>query len=114
MSEQPIYDELEAKWADENYQRAICDQYWTVTHTATGQEWFEDDEGNEVFPEELEFQGETHTVVREPNQTVIYNAEGHGSEARVGTCGLVDCGTKRHKPKRHKLFGRNQGTNGTL
>ena len=114
-TETPLYDELEAKWSETDNYRTICDRWWTVTHIATGQQWLEDDEGNEVFPEELEFQGEAHLVVREPNQTVIYNAEGHGSEAHVGTCGLVDCGTKRHKAKRKlKLFGRNQGTNGTL
>lgn len=98
MSETPLYDELEAKWSDEYYHRAICDQYWTVTHTATGQEWFEDDEGNEVFPDEEESPYvEAGLVV--PGDRVVPS----------GTL-VFDCATK---PK-FKLFGRNQGTNGTL
>lgn len=113
MEETPIFDELEAKWSQLILGHRICDEYWRVSNVQTGAEWYEDDEGNEVFLEDLEFRGETHTVVREPNQTVIYNAEGHGSEAHVGTCGLVDCGTKRHKRK-FKLFGRNQDCNGCL
>lgn len=106
----PIFDELEEKWNWTFSQRAICDQYWTVTHTATGQEWFEDDEGNEVFLEELEFRGELYTVVREPNQTVIYNTE----VQRLLEDFDNDCPVALVPKRKFKLFGRNQGTNGTL
>lgn len=51
MSNTPLYDELEDKWTETFSQRNICDRWWTVHHNQTGQEWFEDDEGNEVFPE---------------------------------------------------------------
>ena len=112
MTETPIYDELEEKWEEETYFKAICDVYWTVTNNATGQTWLEDDEGNEVFIEEREFSEEPQTDYREPIQTDIL-PEGHGSESHVGTCGIVDCNTKRHKRK-FKLLGRNQHCQGTL
>lgn len=95
----PLYDELEAKWTGENYQRAICDRYWTVTQTATGQEWFEDDEGNEVFPEGGLL----------PNRP----ATGVWVDLSEGYCPVSNVAVDRPKRK-FKLFGRNQGTNGTL
>ena len=128
-TETPLYDELEAKWAEQYYQRAICEQYWTVTHTATGQEWLEDDEGNEVFPEPP-----TQTDL---NEGVDLSAYIVPNEVRVGDTvipiklgepqyaegGLVEpVRTFVYKPdegfavpkRKFKLFGRNQGTNGTL
>lgn len=107
----PLYDELEAKWTGENYQRAICDLYWTVTQTATGQEWFEDDEGNEVFPEELESQEETQYS---PGGYIGQFPELHKAIFEDRTyCPVSNVAVVRPKRK-FKLFGRNQGTNGTL
>lgn len=120
MSETPLYDELEAKWNETCDDTCICDAYARVVNLSTGQVWFEDDEGNEVFPEPQYAKGgllpnrpETGVMV-DLSEDYCPVAVVPKRETRVGTCGLVDCGTKRHKPKRHKLFGRNQGTNGTL
>lgn len=108
-TETPIYEELKDKWTDENYQRAICDQYWTVTHTATGQEWFEDDEGNEVFPEPEEENTAITYFVGRPDTAKGYEELSTDPEY------LREASIRREGRKnRFKLFGRNQGTNGTL
>lgn len=99
----PLYDELEAKWSEQYYQRAICDTYWPVIHVQTGQTWFEDDEGNEVFPEpQYAAEGGIVTKVDPKLPVKIVN-------------GYIEFDESRIKPKRKfQLFGRNQGTNGTL
>ena len=118
----PIFDELEAKWSEQYYQRAICDTYWPVIHVQTGQTWLEDDEGNEVFP------GMSPTL-EELNEGADLYAYFVPNEVKVGdTVSAISLGgiipypeldkpsptlPKGIKPK-FKLFGRNQGTNGTL
>lgn len=106
----PIYDELEEKWNWTINQRNICDQYWTVTHAATGQEWFEDDEGNEVFPE-TQYQEEAQYS---PGGYIGQFPELHKAIFEDRTyCPVSNVAVDRPKRK-FKLFGRNQGTTGTL
>ena len=90
----PIFDELEEKWNAVGYDRAICDPYNRCFLIETGAEWYEDDEGNEVFPEPRYAEG----GLVEPVRTIVYKP---------------DEGFVVPKPK-FKLFGRNQGTNGVL
>lgn len=117
----PIYDELEAKWNETCYDTRICDAYARVVNLSTGQVWFEDDEGNEVFPEPP-----TQTDLNEGVDLTAYLVP---NEVKVGdTVSAISLGgiipypeldkpsptlPKGIKPK-FKLFGRNQGTNGTL
>ena len=105
----PIFDELEEKWNFTDHYRAMCDEYWTVTHLATGQVWYEDDEGNEVFP------GVAPTL-EELDNALDLHAYLVPQDVKVGdVVRQVEVGEPIVYPKRKfKLLGRNQGTNGTL
>ena len=118
----PIYDELEEKWNAVGTDRRICDKYMRCFLIETGAEWYEDDEGNEVLP------GMSPTL-EELNEGADLYAYFVPNEVKVGdTVSAISLGgiipypeldkpsptlPKGIKPK-FKLFGRNQGTNGTL
>lgn len=91
----PIYDQLEAEWNYTDHYRAVCDAHWTVTHPATGQVWYEDDEGNEVFPEPQYAEG---GIVKGSSSENFDN----------------DCPVALVPKRKFKLFGRNQDCQGTL
>lgn len=101
MSETPLFEELEAKWSETDNYRTICDRWWTVTHIATGQHWLEDDEGNEVFPETQYAEGGIVKGSSPEVQRLLENFDN-------------DCPVALVPKRKFKLFGRNQGTNGTL
>lgn len=109
----PIYDELEEKWNAVVADRRICDRYWRVYIAQTGAEWLEDDEGNEVFlpPTGSELNagvGITYLVGR-PDTAKGYEELSTDPEY------LREASIRREGRKnRFKLFGRNQGTTGTL
>lgn len=98
MSETPLFDELEEKWNAVGTDRRICDKYMRCFLIETGAEWYEDDEGNEVF------------LVEEESPYVEAGLVVPGDRVVPSGALVFDCATK---PK-FKLFGRNQGTDGTL
>ena len=133
MSETPLFDELKDKWDETYTDKAICDTYWPVIHVQTGQTWFEDDEGNEVFPEsdldEPQYSPggyigqfpELHKAIFEdrtycPVSNVAVDRPKREEFEELQELYKVEI--IRHEPlppkRKFKLFGRNQGTNGTL
>lgn len=101
MSETPLYDELKAKWNAVGEDSRICDEYTRCFYIETGAEWFEDIEGNEVFPEPQYAEG---GVVKGSSPEVQRLLEDFDNDCPVA---LV--------PKRKfKLFGRNQDSQGVL
>lgn len=110
MGDTPIYDELEAEWNYTDQYRAVCDAHWTVTHPATGQVWYEDDEGNEVFPE-------PSTAKLSVGEGWIQHPKLDHLEVRDGMVRFKDsdCPVSNvPKKRKFKLFGRNQDCQGTL
>lgn len=104
MSETPLFDELEAKWNAVGEDSRICDEYTRCFYIETGAEWYEDDEGNEVFPEPKYAEGGIVTKVDPKLPVKVVN----------GYIELDDCPVALVPRHKRKLFGRNQGTNGTL
>lgn len=104
MEETPIFDELEAKWEELDYSRSLMDANWRVRNVQTGAEWYEDDEGNEVFLEPQYAEGGIVTKVDPKLPVKIVN----------GYIELDDCPVATVPKRKFKLFGRNQDCNGCL